>query len=486
MKAVEPASPGDQAGLAPGVAVAIAVLVVSSFTVVLNEMLMAVALPRVMADLGVTVSSAQWLTTGYMLTMAVVIPTTGFLSERFRMRTVFTLAMSLFVVGTILCVVAPGFSALLIGRVIQAIGTAIVMPLGFTAIATLVPPSRTGRMMALMTVATAVAPSLGPAMAGTILSLGTWRWLFIAILPIAVLCLVVGNRIIRVPSTPRKAKLDALSVTLSAVGFASLVYGLSSLGEGAGHALVSPWTAIAVGAAVIAVFVVRQLQLQKVDRALLDMRPFAIPTFSISAATMVFFITPAFGMMTLMPVVLQTSYGLNPLQTGLFMAPGGITIALISTVVGRFYDRVGARPLMVTGATIDAAGLWFLSTLEPGTPIWLLLATYVFIIVGQAFLWTPVFAASLGVLDKHLLPHGSAITNTIQQLSGAAGIAIMFSIVTAASSGYISSGESAGSAMAHGAQLAYLVGSGLVLVALVGSLLFPRKLPAGLAAIPVH
>jgi MFS transporter, DHA2 family, lincomycin resistance protein len=116
------------------------------------------------------------------------------------------------------------------------------------------------------------------------------------------------------------------------------------------------------------------------------------------------------------------------------MAPGGITIALMSTVVGRLYDSVGPRPLMITGAAIDAAGLCFLSTLEPGTPIWLLLPTYVFIIVGQAFLWTPVFAASLSVLDNHLLPHGSAITNTIQHLSGAGGIAIMFSIVTVVSS----------------------------------------------------
>jgi MFS transporter, DHA2 family, lincomycin resistance protein len=233
-------------------------------------MLMAVALPRVMADLGVTASTAQWLTTGYMLTMAVVIPATGFLTDRFRMGTVYTLAMSLFVVGTILAALAPGFVALLIGHVIQAAGPAIVMPLGFTAIATLVPPSRTGRMMALMTIATAVAPSLGPALAGAVLSVGSWRWLFVVILPIAAVCLFVGNWMIRVPSTPRKAKLDILSVALSAVGFARLVHGLASLGEGAGgHALVPPWTAMVIGAAMIALFVARQLQLQKVDRSIL-------------------------------------------------------------------------------------------------------------------------------------------------------------------------------------------------------------------------
>jgi MFS transporter, DHA2 family, lincomycin resistance protein len=261
--------------LAPGSAIAIAVLVASTFTVILNEMLMAVALPRVMADLGVTASTAQWLTTGYMLTMAVVIPTTGFLTERLRMRTVYALAMSLFVLGTIVAAAAPGFAVLLTGRIIQAVGTAIVTPLAFTAVTALVPASRTGRMLALLTIATSVAPSLGPVVAGAILSVGSWRWLFITILPIATVSLIVGTMMIRVPSTPRLAKLDILSVALSATGFASLVYGLASLGEGGhGHALVSPWTALSSGALLIAVFVARQLHLQKFDRAQLDMRPF--------------------------------------------------------------------------------------------------------------------------------------------------------------------------------------------------------------------
>lgn len=461
--------------LAPGVAIAIGVLVAATFTVILNEMLMAVALPRIMDNLGITASTAQWLTTAYMLTMAVVIPATGFLNEQFRMRTVYTLGMSLFLAGTVIAAFSPGFAALLVGRIVQAVGTAIVLPLGFTVVATLVPASRNGRMMAFLTVATLTAPALGPVVAGTVLSLGSWRWLYVLILVVAAVCLVVGNRMLRVPGTPRPAKLDLLSFLLSAVGFASLVYGLASLGEGAGHALVSPWTAMAVGAAGVALFAGRQVKLQKVDRAQLDLRPFAVRTFSVSALVAVFFMTPAAGMMTLMPVVLQTSYGLSPLQTGLFMLPGGLTITFVLIIVGRFYDRMGPRLLMVIGAIIDAAELMVLSTLAPGPPIWLLLATYLFIIVGQALLWTPVFAASLGSLDKHLLPHGSAIINTVQQLAGAAGIAITFSIMAAASAGYVAGGEVMGPAMAHGAQRAYLVCSGLVLVALVMALLIPRK-----------
>ena len=466
--------------------VTIAVLIISTFTVILNEMLMAVALPRVMADLAITASTAQWLTTGYMLTMAVVIPATGFLTERFQMRTVFTLAMSLFVVGTIIAILAPGFSMLLVGRIIQAIGTAIVTPLAYTAVSSLVAVSRRGSVMALVTVATSLAPSVGPLVSGLILSRMGWHWIFIAILPFAVASLIIGNLMIRVPSVPRKVSLDAASVALSAVGFASLVYGLASFGEGAEHAVVSPWISLITGVIVVAAFVARQVQLQKSDSAQLDMRPFSMKTFSASAVTMACFVAAGYGTMTLMPVVLQTSYGLTGVQAGLFMAPGGFTIAIVSAIVGRLYDRIGPRQLVMAGALFDAAGHWYLSTLGPGTPIWLLLAPYLVLIVGQALMWTPLFAASLGALKPQLVPHGSAILNTLLQLSGAAGIAIMFSIMGAASASYVEGGEAVNAAMAHGAQRAYLIGCGLALAAFFAALFLPKKATSNGPHVAVH
>ncbi|MDB5659965.1 MAG: family efflux transporter permease subunit [Cypionkella sp.] len=232
--------------------------------------------------------------------------------------------------------------------------------------------------------------------------------------------------------------------------------------------------ALLVGIVVIPLFVARQLFLQKTDSAPLNMRPFAVRSFAVPALLAVFFMTAATGMMTLMPVILQASYGLTPLQTGLFMLPGGLTINVISVVVGRYCERLGARPLMVAGAVIDGAGLWLLSMLAPDTSIWLLLATYMFIIVGQAFLWTSSYAASLGALKKHLLPHGSAIMNTIQQLSGAAGIAIAFSIMTATAAALVSGGKAAGPAMAQGAQHSYLIAFGMVVLGLVVALMMPK------------
>lgn len=489
-----PITPGTQTSavrekITPEALIAIVVLIASTFTVILNEMMMAVALPRVMADLDITASTGQWLTTGYMLTMAVVIPATGFLTERFRMRTVFTIAMTLFTAGTLIAIAAPGFPVLLIGRIVQAVGTAIATPLAFTAVTALVPQSRRGQMMALLTIATSAAPAFGPGIAGSILSVAGWRWLFIAILPIAVVCLLVGNRMIRVPSTPRIARVDVLSVLLSAIGFAGVVYGLASFGEGSGeHVMVSPWIAMVIGLIFVALFAARQINLQKSDRALLDMRPFANRTFATASLLAVAFMTAATGMMTLMPVMLQTAYGLTPLQTGLFMLPGGLTITLVSAVVGHFYDRIGPRALMIFGTIIDAAGLYYLSTLGPGTPIPVLLATYMFIIVGQACLYTPALAVSLGSLDKQLLPHGSAIMNTIQQLTGAAGIAIVFSVMTVASSGYVAGGEAVGPAMAHGAQQAYVIVCVMVLVGFCLALAMPRATttPGNSVPLTVH
>lgn len=339
----------DRQRLSREAVLTISVLVVSTFTVILNEMLMGVAMPRVMVDLSITASTAQWLTTAYMLTMAVVIPATGFLTERYQMRTVFTLAMALFAVGTLVAIVAPGFETLLVGRVIQAVGTAIVIPLSYTAMSTLVPESRRGSVMAMNIVATSAAPALGPLFSGVILSRFDWPWLFIAILPLALATLVLGYATIRVRSVARKVALDALSLVLSGVGFASLVYGLASLGEGGGHTVISPWTALLLGVVVVAAFVARQVHLQKSDRAQLDMRPFTVRTFSVAAFIMLCFMIACYGMMTLMPVILQTSYGLSTVQAGLFMVPGGVTIAIVSAVVGRLYDRIGPRPLVITG-----------------------------------------------------------------------------------------------------------------------------------------
>ena len=201
----------------------ITVLLVSTFVVMLNETAMSVAIPRLMEALDVSAVAAQWLTTAFLLTMAVVIPVTGFLLQRLHTRPVFLMAMALFTLGTLTAAVAPGLELLVVGRVIQAAGTAIMMPLLMTTVMTLVPPDRRGRMMGRISIVMSVAPAVGPALAGVILNYLEWRWLFILMLPVSLGALALGWRMMVNVTTPRYAPLDIVSVILSAVGVGGLV-----------------------------------------------------------------------------------------------------------------------------------------------------------------------------------------------------------------------------------------------------------------------
>src|SRR5690606_3956147 len=264
----------------------IALLLVSTFVVMLNETIMSIAIPHLMVDLGVTASAAQWLTTAFLLTMAVVIPVTGFLLQRINTRPIFMLAMSIFSVGTAICALAPGLELLIFGRVIQATGTAIMMPLLMTTVMTLVPPANRGKVMGNISIVMSVAPAIGPMIGGFILTNLDWRFMFYFTLPIAIAALVLGAVRIRNVTNPRDVPLDILSVILSAFAFGGLVYGLSGLGEGASHPSAIPaWVPIAIGLVAMAVFVWRQFSLQRENKALLDLRTLQHRNYTLSLIT---------------------------------------------------------------------------------------------------------------------------------------------------------------------------------------------------------
>ena len=209
----------------------IGILSVAAFVVILNETIMSVALPRLMGEFNITEATVQWVTTAFMLTMAVIIPTTGWILTRFPLRSVYLAAMLIFTAGTLVAALAPVFLVLVIGRVIQAIGTAIMMPLLMTTVMNMVPFEKRGRTMGIVGMVISAAPALGPTTGGVILEHLDWRWMFWAVLPIAVIVLVVGGLLLRNVTEPRHMKLDFVSVILSALGFSGLIYGLSSLGE---------------------------------------------------------------------------------------------------------------------------------------------------------------------------------------------------------------------------------------------------------------
>ena len=214
-------------------------LLVATFVMILNETIMSVALPQLMVDLGISARTVQWLTTAFMLTMAVVIPTTGFLLQRISTRTVFMLAMGLFSAGTLLAAIAPGFWLLLPARIVQASGTAVMLPLLMTTVLTLVPIERRGVVMGNISIAISVAPAIGPTLSGLILQYLSWRFMFVLVLPIALAALVYGARRLVNIGEPGHQKLDLVSVLLSVPAFGGIVYGLSQLGRDAAGAQVA-------------------------------------------------------------------------------------------------------------------------------------------------------------------------------------------------------------------------------------------------------
>ncbi|WP_104128773.1 MDR family MFS transporter [Cryobacterium sp. Y57] len=448
----------------------IRLLLVSAFVVILNETIMGVALPNLMDDLDITATAAQWLTTAFMLTMAVVIPITGFLIQRFNTRPIFIAAMTLFSTGTLIAAVAPGFEVLLVGRIVQATGTAIMMPLLMTTVMTLVAPASRGKTMGNISIVISVAPAIGPTISGIILSLLDWRWMFIIVLPIAVGALILGASRMQNVTTPRTVPLDVLSVILSAFGFGGFVYGLSNLGA----APAGGWLPLGIGVFALIVFVLRQLQLQRTDRALLDLRVFTARTFTVSISMLSISMIALFGTIILLPLYMQNVLGMSALSTGLLLLPGGLTMGLLAPFVGRIYDRRGPTILLVPGSIIVSAAFWAMTMMGQSTQPWMLMVAHIGMSVGLSLLFTPLFTSSLGSLPPKLYSHGSAVVGTIQQLAGAVGTALFIAVMTSESAALMTQGASEVSATASGIHDAFLCGAIISLFAIPAAFLVRR------------
>ncbi|MET1064217.1 MAG: MDR family MFS transporter [Arthrobacter sp.] len=443
----------------------IATLLVATFVVILNETIMNVALQRLMVDLGVTAPTVQWLSTGFMLTMAVVIPTTGFILQRLSTRAVFMLAMGLFSGGTLLAALAPGFEVLLLARIVQAGGTAIMLPLLMTTILTLVPVSRRGFVMGNVSIAISVAPAMGPTVSGLILEHFSWRFMFVFVLPIALAAFAIGARFLTNIGEKEKTRLDLPSVLLTVPAFGGLVYGLSQIGGGQGGAGSPAVAALAVGVIAMVAFVLRQVRLQKSAAPLLDLRAFTFRMFTVSVLLLVVAMIALFGAVILLPLYLQEIRGLSSLETGLALLPGGLAMGLLGPLIGRLFDKVGPLPLTVTGASLLVLALFQFSLLDAGTPVGWIIALHVGLSLGLALIFTPAFTTGLNPLPPHLYSHGSAIMSTLQQVAGAAGTALLVSIYAVVS---------AGAGMVAGMHAAFLTASVIAVAAVVLSTLMRK------------
>ncbi|GEB49739.1 MULTISPECIES: DHA2 family efflux MFS transporter permease subunit [Streptomyces] len=466
-------------------ALLLAVLVTATFTMILNETIMSTALPRLMADLHLTASTAQWLTTGFTLVMAIVAPTTGFLLQRLGSRTVFLAGTGAFAAGTLLALLAPGFEVLMAARVTQACGTAVMLPLLTTTIARIVPAARLGQYLGLATIAVSFAPAVGPPLSGLIVDALGWRGIFLVLLPVGLAALVLGAAKLRDHDAPERVGLDGWSIPLCALAFGGLVHGAAALGEG--HAVAPPWLLVAVGAVALAAFVARQVARERRGHSpLLNLRPFARRPFALATALLSLSVLGQAGSMMLLPLHLQESLGVSTRTAGLLLLPGGLALALLAPPVGRLCDRFGPRPLLLSGSgvlTASLAGLGVLAGHEVSLPT--VAAVYLAVNTGVICITGAAMSAAMGSLPPSLHPYGSATLSTLQPLVAALATALYISVMSRARAAGLGDGLGPAAAGAAGARAAFLLGALISSLGIALACLFRRPAPTTASA-PAH
>lgn len=455
---------------------AIYVLLAAAFMAILNETVMSVAIPVIKADLNISAATAGWLTTAFLLTMAVVIPVTGFLIASVRFRTLFAISQGLFVVGTLIGAFAPGFAIVLLARVVQASGTAVLLPLLMTTVLNVVPEHERGRMMGRMSIVIAVAPAIGPTVSGLILEIANnnWHALFDTMLPLGLIVLVVG--VILVPNIEENSAkpIDILSVFLSAGAFGPLVYALSRVG--AEFSLIDG-ILCAAGIVLLVLFIMRQRRLAPRNRALLDLRTFRTKSFTLSTTILTFGFMLMFGVIIILPLYLNLR-GVDVKTIGLIVMPGPLIMGLMGPTVGRLFDTYGPRPLAIPGSIVLALGLFGLGFISASTPLWWIVACHIVFEIGLGLLFTPLFTFGLGDLPKNLYPDGSAILNTLQQVAGAVGTALFVALSTVIAAGLSGAGAAAPATddLIRGYSIAMFTAAGLgVVLIFLTTLLKPQR-----------
>lgn len=482
MKPVQQTQPSGGTFGSKGNFLVIMVMILGVFVAILNETLLNVALSKIMEDIGVAPGTAQWLTTGYLLVIGVLIPITAYLIQKFTTRGLFLTAMGLFTIGTFIAAIAPGFTALLIGRVLQAGGTGLMFPLLMNVVFAMVPIEKRGSAMGTIGIVITFAPAIGPTLSGIIVEHFSWRVLFLSVLPIALLVIAFAAVKLKNVTETTNPRIDLLSLLLSTCGFGGIVYGFSSAGEGHGG-----WSSgtvlipMAVGVVSLALFTWRQLSIRE---PLLDLRTFKFRIFRLSTLIMMVVMMSMFSAMMLLPIFLQNALAYTPLEAGLVMLPGGIVMGIMSPITGRLFDKFGARWLAVIGLALMANTLWQFAHITMATSYSMIMILNTLLMLGISMLMMPVMTNALNELPPPLYAHGTAIISTLQQVSGAVGTALLVAIMTNGSDRFLESESSQGEgailkilAMIAGMKSAFLFAFGLVAAAWIASFLLKRAVP---------
>lgn len=404
----------------------IAVLMIGAFIAFLNNTLLNIALPSIMTDLNVDTATVQWLTTGFMLVNGILIPATAFLIRKYSVRTLFLAAMVLFTTGTFIAGFADVFSILLIGRMMQASGSAILMPLLMNVMLISFPVEKRGAAMGIFGLILMAAPAIGPTLSGWIVEHYDWRMLFHFISPIAVLVLLLGFFWLKDKKEKQNIKLDIVSLIFSSIGFGGVLYGFSSAGSKGWD---SPYVylTIIIGVISLFIFIIRQ---KRQTEPMLNFGVFQFPMFALASIITMVLNMAMFSGMLLIPIYVQTIRGISPMDAGLMMLPGALVMAFMSPITGKLFDKYGGRALAILGLIITVSTTYFFSKLAMDTTYTHLVILNTVRMLGMSMVMMPVSTNGLNQLPPRFYPHGTAMNNTLNQVSGAIGTALLVTIMT--------------------------------------------------------
>ena len=438
------------------------ILVVAAFAAFLatfNETFLNVGFAPIMESLSVDVSTVQWLATAYMLGAAVMVPVSAFAYRSFPTRQLFCVTTALLVIGSVIGALAPNFTVLLVGRIVQALGTGMLIPIGMNITLEVAPREKLGTYMGIMGAMTTLGPSSSVILAGVILAFFSWSMLLWVFAGLSLLCFLAGAIILRDIAHLTHPKLDAPSVALIAIALIGILYGISTI---FGGNVVFAVASIVVGAAVLVVFVVRQ---GKLAEPLIDLRPLKIPPFAVGVVVNMLSLITIFAMNIIVPPFMQSALGTPPLVASLILFPAILCSCVISPLAGRIYDKQGPGVLLPLGflciAVFSVLTAAFIATANPV----LLAIIYVPVICGSALIIGPVQSYALSKLSPEMNPHGVTVMSTGFQIAGCIGSSVFVGIYAAVGASQAASGASAIDAMSAG-----MLASGVLIgvVALAG------------------
>ncbi|GAY78193.1 MDR family MFS transporter [Sporolactobacillus inulinus] len=404
----------------------IVILLVGAFCTILNQTLLATALPDIMKDFDISAATGQWLTSGFLLMNGVMIPVTALLINKINSRVLYIGALILFLAGTVTAALAPNFSVLLVGRLIQAAGAGTMMPLMQTISLLIVPREKRGVIMGLGGLVIAFAPALGPTLSGWIVDRYDWRVLFEMMIPIVVVVIILAFAAMKKVVPLTNPRIDFLSLVLSTLGFGGVLYGFSSVGNYGWSDGRVVWPLV-VGAVFTVFFVWRQLV---AEEPMLELRVFKSPIFTLSVVISSIVMMAMIGAELVLPLYIQNIRGESALNSGLMLLPGAIIMGLMSPVTGIIFDRIGSRKLAITGMFLLTVGTLPFMFLTEHTSFTSIIVLYAVRFVGISMVMMPVTTAGMNALPDSLMSHGTAVNNTIRTVAGSIGTAILISILT--------------------------------------------------------